>query len=97
MDLFTDVKYSDLSEGQREVADLIGFHNYRKLVEKYDGELLPIPRASTLLRPERNRSICREWMAGKSPGKLAKKYDLTCQSITNIIKKNLKGYDESEG
>ena len=51
MNIFEDVQFEDLKGEQREIAELIGFDNYLKLVEKYDGEPIPIPKASSLLRP----------------------------------------------
>ena len=85
MNIFEDVQFEDLKGEQREIAELIGFDNYLKLVEKYDGEPIPIPKASSLLRPERNRAIYREWLSGASPGELAKKYNLTKPAIYWIL------------
>ena len=56
-----DIRLEDLSEGQQEVAALIGPENFRKLMEVYGGAYLYIPKTDRLERMERNERIRAEF------------------------------------
>ena len=72
------------SEGQQEVAALIGPENFRKLMEVYGGAYLYIPKTDRLERMERNERIRAEF-DGYNFRELARKYDLTEITIRSIV------------
>lgn len=78
------IQLEGLSEGQQEVAELIGLDNFRKLMEVYGGVYIYIPKTDKLDRMERNERI-RADFDGYNFRELAKKYDLTEVSIRNIV------------
>lgn len=79
-----DIRLEDLSEGQQEVAALIGPENFRKLMEVYGGAYLYIPKTDRLERMERNERIRAEF-DGYNFRELARKYDLTEITIRSIV------------
>ena len=79
-----EIRLEDLSEGQQEVAALIGPENFRKLMEAYGGAYLYIPKTDRLERMERNERIRAEF-DGYNFRELARKYDLTEITIRSIV------------
>ena len=79
-----EIRLEDLSEGQPEVAALIGPENFRKLMEVYGGAYLYIPKTDRLERMERNERIRAEF-DGYNFRELARKYDLTEITIRSIV------------
>lgn len=79
-----EIRLEDLSEGQQEVAALIGPENFRKLMEVYGGAYLYIPKTDRLERMERNERIRAEF-DGYNFRELARKYDLTEITIRSIV------------
>ena len=79
-----EIRLEDLSEGQQEVAALIGPENFRKLMEVYGGGYLYIPKTDRLERMERNERIRAEF-DGYNFRELARKYDLTEITIRSIV------------
>lgn len=79
-----EIRLEDLSEGQQEVAALIGPGNFRKLMEVYGGAYLYIPKTDRLERMERNERIRAEF-DGYNFRELARKYDLTEITIRSIV------------
>ena len=79
-----EIRLEDLSEGQQEVAALIGPENFRKLMEVYGGAYLYIPKTDRLERMERNERIRAEF-DGYNFRELARKYDLTEITIRSIL------------
>ena len=79
-----DIRLEDLSEGQQEVAALIGPENFRKLMEVYGGAYLYIPKTDRLEHMERNERIRAEF-DGYNFRELARKYDLTEITIRSIV------------
>lgn len=79
-----DIRLEDLSEGQQEVAALIGLENFRKLMEVYGGAYLYIPKTDRLERMERNERIRAEF-DGYNFRELARKYDLTEITIRSVV------------
>lgn len=49
-----EIHPDDLSPAQREVADLIGFENYLKLIDVYAAETIYIPKRDSFERIARN-------------------------------------------
>ena len=79
-----EIRLEDLSEGQQEVAALIGPENFRKLMEVCGGAYLSIPKTDRLERMERNERIRAEF-DGYNFRELARKYDLTEITIRSIV------------
>lgn len=79
-----EIRREDLTEAQRDVADLIGIENYRKLVDIYAGELIYIPKADSFDRLVRNQKIVDEF-DGTNTGELARRYNLTPVTIRRIV------------
>ena len=79
-----EIRLEDLSEGQQEVAALIGPENFRKLMEVYGGAYLYISKTDRLERMERNERIRAEF-DGYNFRELARKYDLTEITIRSIV------------
>ena len=79
-----EIRLEDLSEGQQEVAALIGPENFRKLMEVYGGAYLYIPKTDRLERMERNERIRAEF-DGYNFRELARKYDLPEITIRSIV------------
>lgn len=79
-----EVRRDDLTQSQRDVADLIGLENYRKLVDMYAGELIYIPKPDSFDRLVRNQKIVDEF-DGNNVGELARKYRLTPVTIRRIV------------
>lgn len=58
-----EVRIDDLTDKQREVADLIGFDNYLKLIEYYSADTIYIPKPDSFARIKRNQAIVPSSMA----------------------------------
>ena len=56
-----EIHPDDLSPAQREVADLIGFENYLKLIDVYAAETIYIPKRDSFERIARNQRIVEEY------------------------------------
>ena len=69
-----EIHPDDLSPAQREVADLIGFENYLKLIDVYAAETIYIPKRDSFERIARNQRIVEEYN-GDNLKALAKKYN----------------------
>lgn len=80
-----DIRVEDLTDKQREVADLIGFDNYLKLIQYYAADTIYIPKPDNFERIRRNQAIVEEFN-GYNFTELANKYGLTSVTIRNIVK-----------
>lgn len=85
MNLFEDIKLEDLSEEQREIAELVGLKKYLEIVELLGGEMIYIPKSDCVLRVARNRKIREDYRAGESYRAIAKKYNLAKNTVINIL------------
>lgn len=85
MKALEQLDYESLPEEQRELADVIGFEPYKKLVFHCGGIRLNIPKPETLLIESRNRKIHREFNGGNHK-QLARRYGLSETSIRTILK-----------
>lgn len=76
---------------QREIAEIIGIDSYIKLVKNYGGTSIYVLKEDSLIKDIRDNKI-REEFNGGNYVYLAKKYNLTENSIRNIVnKKELDG------
>lgn len=76
---------------QREIAEIIGIDSYIRLVKEYGGTSIYVLKEDSLIKDIRDNKI-REEFNGGNYVYLAKKYNLTENSIRNIVnKKELDG------
>jgi len=78
------IALEDLSEFQRDIADLIGLENYIKLAKRYGGDDIYIQKYSELLRPNRDREIMDKFN-GYNYSELAAEYNLSTRTIYNLV------------
>ena len=86
-DLLELLEQEDLSESQREIAEVTGMEMYRKLIREFGGsDPIYFPNAENVTLSARNRIIKQEFLDGVSPRKLAAKYSLSEQYVRTLIK-----------
>lgn len=78
------IQLDDLDEEQRQVAELIGLNNYKRLVTTYGGLSLYIPKPDAFERAARDERI-REAFNGYNFKALAMEYGLTEVRIRSIV------------
>lgn len=84
IDLLDEVKLENLDDEQKILAETIGMENYIKLVRKYEGILVYVPKAESLIKTVRDEKI-REEFNGGNYRELALKYGLTETWIRSIV------------
>lgn len=67
------------------LIDLIGKEPTEKLCEEFGGSSIYIPKKDTWLRSVRNNNILIDNIAGLSLSELRKKYNLSENTIRNIL------------
>lgn len=92
MEVLRQVKYTDLTPEQQELADLLGLDIFLTLVQQCGGTNLYIPKAESVGRTARNAMIQAEF-TGCNLKVLAAKYRLSQVQIRTIIAK--KGSDNN--
>ncbi len=85
MRLIDTLQECDLEGEAKEISDLIGFENFKKLVETYGGNELYIPKADTLTKDTRNEKIKEEYN-GENTFELSQKWGLSATTIRRIVK-----------
>lgn len=81
------LKLNELKEEQRDLAETIGLESYVKLLLKFGGNNLYIPKVDKLIVSIRNRLIIDEFN-GKNYSSLSYKYNLSKNAIRQIISEN---------
>ncbi|ARD64991.1 Mor transcription activator family protein [Eubacterium limosum] len=84
MDLMDKLVLEDLTEEQRQMAELIGLENYKKLVHVFGGSSVYIFKESTLIKTLRDKEI-KDKFNGRNITELAKMYDLSTKQVRNIL------------
>ena len=84
MDVFKDIDLAELPAEQRALAELIGVTAYTKLVKKYGGLSIYIPKQDGFIRSARNAEIRRKF-DGHNYRQLAMDYDLTEVMVRGIV------------
>ena len=79
-----NLKYENLPEDYRALADIIGFENAIRLGYFYGGIPLNLKKMDSILAPIRNDLIRKEFN-GKNHNELARKYKLTTRWIYDIV------------
>ncbi len=85
MNLKRTVNINNLSENQKEIAEVIGIEAFRRLAATFGGGQIYICRTETIERTSRNEEIfCK--FNGYNYKELAREYNLTPCSIRIIIR-----------
>lgn len=84
MEKLDHITVDELQKEQKDIAELIGLDEYKKLVEHYGGTSIYIYNTETLLRCNRNAEI-RKLFNGYNFKELALKFGLSERSIRMII------------
>jgi len=79
----------NLSDTQREIADIIGFDNYLNLVRFVNGDSIYIPKYSELLKPCVDEEI-RGKFDGYNFRELAAEYNVAVKTIYNKVPPDLR-------
>lgn len=87
--MLDDLKLDDLPIGQKDIAELIGLENYKKLVINFGGSDVYIQKEDTLTKELRNKKII-EMFNGDNYLELAIKFKLSERAVRGIISDNLK-------
>ncbi|EYE88286.1 hypothetical protein Q428_08785 [Fervidicella metallireducens AeB] len=82
------IEINDLPPNQKDIAELIGFENYKKLVCNFGGNNVYIQKEDTLTKNVRNKKIV-EMFNGNNYLELSKKFNLTERAIRTIITEEL--------
>ncbi len=78
------IRFEDLAETQKEIAELIGMDNYIKLSKRFGGDgSLYIQKYSEIIKTARNREIRQKYNGHNIP-QLANMYDLSERHIRII-------------
>ena len=77
------IRPEDLTDEQRAMSDCIGEEAYGRLVEKYGGQSIYIPKADSVVRSARDEMICAEFN-GYNYKYLCMKYNLSERTIRAI-------------
>ncbi len=66
----------------------IGREPFKKLVEYYNGEEIPVPRCDHAIRVTREMEILKKWKEGKSTQELARMYGYTDRGIRKLLRRS---------
>ena len=81
------ISLDDLSDRQREIAEVIGIENYIKLSKRFGGEdSVYIQKYSEIIKSVRNKEIRKKYNDGHNISELAKIYNLSIFASCAIIK-----------
>lgn len=79
-------------EGYREVAEAIGIETALRLCEIAGGEQLYIPKLDSVLKDERYNRLYQDYLAGAAYEELARRYNLSVDSVRRIIRERRVGW-----
>lgn len=79
------LKIEDLSEEQREIAELVGMEGYIRLSKVYGGTTVYIAKAEEVARRSDRDERIREEFNGTNYSELAIKYGLSEMWVRNIV------------
>lgn len=79
------ISLDDLSDRQREIAEVIGIENYIKLSKRFGGEdSVYIQKYSEIIKSVRNKEIRIKYNDGHNISELAKIYNLSERYIRKL-------------
>lgn len=73
-----------LSGDQREIAEIIGFENYRAFISFFGGGNIYIPTADSIMKAYRNSEIIKRY-TGDNLRELAQEFDISIRTVQRII------------
>lgn len=82
-----NLELNDIDENYRDIAEEIGVENFIKIVKKFGGTSLYIPKLKTVYNDIIRRLVLKEYN-GHNKKKLAVKYDVSERTIQTIISEN---------
>lgn len=83
---FADVRESDLSNPQREIAEVIGIEATLRLCQVYGGSTTYVPKNDAVYRTVvQNREIRRRYLLGAKIRDLQSQYGLSDRTIQRIV------------
>lgn len=83
---FADVRISDLSKPQREIAEVIGIEATLRLCQVYGGSTTYIPKNDAVYKTVvQNREIRRRYLLGVKIRDLQSQYGLSDRSVQRIV------------
>lgn len=94
-DFLDYVKYEDLDEDDRELADCIGLEGFKNLVRTFGGSHINVKIPRNLGLKYRNAQIISEFN-GENYKQLAIKYNLSDHMIRYIVYKHYKNSKQAE-
>ena len=80
------VKYENLPENQRELADMIGVEATLKLCEALGGRNFTMPGNDWFVRLERNRRIREDFQSGMTAKEIGNLYKITDCCVKRILR-----------
>lgn len=80
-----EIKIADLDEKNREIAELIGVESLLLLLENFGGDRIYFNKIDEVTKSVRDRKIKNEYNRYNLID-LAKKYDLTVESVRRILR-----------
>ncbi|MCI5655917.1 MAG: Mor transcription activator family protein [Candidatus Pseudoruminococcus sp.] len=79
------ISLEDLSDRQREIAEIVGIENYIKLSKRFGGEdSIYIQKYSEIIKVVRNNEIRTKYNDGHNISELAKKYNLSERYVRKL-------------
>ena len=79
------ISLEDLSDRQREIAEIVGIENYIKLSKRFGGEdSIYIQKYSEIIKVVRNNEIRTKYNDGHNIPELAKKYNLSERYVRKL-------------
>ena len=79
------VEVRHLNEDQREVAEIIGIENYRRLVDAFGGSPIWIPKAKTLVpNKEIANEVLRRRQSGESYEQIARELEIPIADVRKL-------------
>lgn len=82
--LIDKLKLDDLKDDQKEMAELIGIENYKKLVYRFGGCPLYVYKEDTLIKDIRDKEIIKNFN-GDNYKELAIEYNLSERTIRELV------------
>ena len=83
-ELLDKLEYSELNEEDRELADCIGFENFKRLVSVYGGMQINIKMPATVCIKARNKLI-RKQFDGRNYNHLARIFGISDATVRRIV------------
>lgn len=81
------IKGSSLNPDQQEVADIIGFDKYCKLIDVFGGSPLWIPKARSLVPAKEISEYVRErQLNGCTTDQISKELELSSSDVRRLLK-----------